>query len=169
MAGRLVSGGQARSGCASSRNLSNVDPDRPLHNTNTGGPGELTGWAALWATRQPLAEAGIAWSAIRFPPDDLVRPAGPWWTVAGARTALSRAGRYDSPGPPSMLRAGRNCTGTDRPVVNPAQCDADPSAKAEVGLASSQRRHASSRPRMAGGRRGTGTWQLHSTAAQDCL
>src|ERR1017187_3181955 len=33
--GNLVSGGQARSGCASSRNRSSVDPDRPKHNTNT--------------------------------------------------------------------------------------------------------------------------------------
>jgi hypothetical protein len=35
-AGRLVSGGHARSGCASSRNRSSVDPDRPLHNAKTG-------------------------------------------------------------------------------------------------------------------------------------
>lgn len=67
-----------------------------------------------------------------------------------------------------MPRAAPKRAGTDRPVVKPAHCEADPSAKAEVGLASSQRRHVSSRPRTAGRRRGTGTWQVHSTAAQDC-
>src|SRR5580704_5366984 len=36
MAGSLVSGGQARSGWASSRNRSRVDPDRPAQTTNTG-------------------------------------------------------------------------------------------------------------------------------------
>jgi len=68
-----------------------------------------------------------------------------------------------------MPRADRNRVGTDRPVVNPAHCDADPPAKAEIGLAPSQRRHTSSRPRTAGRRRGTGTWQVHSTPAQDCF
>jgi hypothetical protein len=33
---QLVSGGHVNSGCASGRNRSNVDPDRPLHNANTG-------------------------------------------------------------------------------------------------------------------------------------
>src|SRR5215472_9553276 len=34
--GRFVSGGHASSGCASNRNRSSVDPDRPLHSTKTG-------------------------------------------------------------------------------------------------------------------------------------
>ena len=38
--GKFVSGGHASSGCASSRNRSNVEPDRPLHNTNTGSANE---------------------------------------------------------------------------------------------------------------------------------
>src|ERR1019366_7313458 len=35
-AGIFVSGGHARSGCVSRISRSNVDPDRPMHNTNTG-------------------------------------------------------------------------------------------------------------------------------------
>jgi len=36
ISGSFVSGGQARSGCASSNSRSSVDPDRPAHRTNTG-------------------------------------------------------------------------------------------------------------------------------------
>jgi hypothetical protein len=49
MAGSLVSGGQARSGWASSRNRSRVDPDRPAQTTNTGSA--LGSAASCWTVR----------------------------------------------------------------------------------------------------------------------
>ena len=58
--GRFVSGGQASAGCASSKNRSRVEPDRPLHKTKTGGPGARD-------AREPLDGTVIAWSAMGIP------------------------------------------------------------------------------------------------------
>ena len=55
--GRFVSGGQVSSGCASSTNRSNVDPERAPHNTKTGAvtaSGPVAGGAAPLAWPRPL-------------------------------------------------------------------------------------------------------------------
>ena len=99
MAGSLVSGGQARSGWASSRNRSSVDPDRPAQTTNTGS--ELGSAAAGWTVRAP---AGRGLGGCRFSP-----AAGPLSPATGLGCPFSRgtAGLRGSGRGPSRSAGGR--------------------------------------------------------------
>src|SRR5215831_19519330 len=114
MAGNLVSGGQARSGWASSRKRSRVDPDRPAQITNTGsalGPA-ASGWT-VWAAAGPglgacprdgssmevcswAGRAGAGWSMAGWSMDDGTRAGGIWaggpLACGPARTGVALAG-----------------------------------------------------------------------------
>src|ERR1035438_6351195 len=93
-AGRLVSGGDASSGGASSRNRSSADPDRPMHSTTTG--------SATSADRAGPFKTAEARRSMLSPPAEGTRQenpnADPSANLAGGVRPLAGAALMPGPG-----------------------------------------------------------------------